>query len=274
MMKRETVLITGASSGIGYEFAKRFAKEQYNIVAVARSESKLQALKQELEAKYGIEVFVYTKDLSNQDEVSALYEEIKKENIVIDILINNAGFGLFGEFTKTNLAEELNMIDLNIKTLTHLTKLVVVDMVKRNKGKILNVASTAAFQPGPLMAVYYATKAYVLSFTEALENELKGTNVTVSALCPGPTETGFAGRANLSQSKLFKSLDVMNVHQVVEVGYDGLLKGKTIIIPGWKNRLLAMSARLMPRKLVTSIVRKVQERDSGIEDNKSSTINY
>jgi short-subunit dehydrogenase len=260
-VKRETVLITGASSGIGYEFAKRFAKEQYNIVAVARSENKLQALKEELEAQYGIQVWIYKKDLSNQDEVSALYKEIKKENITIDILINNAGFGLFGEFTETNLDEELNMIDLNIKTLTHLTKLVVVDMVKRNKGKILNVASTAAFQPGPLMAVYYATKAYVLSFTEALENELKGTNVTVSALCPGPTATGFAGRANLGQSKLFKSVGVMNVHQVVEVGYDGLLKGKTIIIPGLKNRLLTIGIRFLPRKMVTSIVRKVQERE-------------
>ncbi|MED3667744.1 SDR family NAD(P)-dependent oxidoreductase [Geobacillus kaustophilus] len=155
------------------------------------------------------------------------------------------------------------MIDLNIKALTYLTKLVVIDMVKRNKGKILNVASTAAFQPGPLMAVYYATKAYVLSFTEALENELRETNVTVAALCPGPTATGFAERANLLQSKLFKR-GIMDVKQVVEIGYDGLMKNQTIIIPGIKNRLLAISVRFLPRKIVTAIVRQIQERDQEV----------
>ena len=151
------------------------------------------------------------------------------------------------------------MIDLNIKTLTHLTKLVVVDMVKRNEGKILNVASTAAFQPGPLMAVYYATKAYVLSFSEALSNELRHTNVTVSALCPGPTATGFVDRANLQQSKLFKS-GVMDVKQVVEDGYKGVMNNKTVIIPGMANKLLAFSVRFMSRKFVTNIVRRVQDR--------------
>jgi short-subunit dehydrogenase len=259
-MKKETVFITGASGGIGYAFAERFAKDGYDVVAVARSEKKLHQLKEMLETKYDIRVFPYAKDLSKQEEVESLYNELKQQHIEIDVLINNAGFGLYGEFTETNLEEELNMIDLNVKTLTHLTKLAVVDMVKRNKGKILNVASLAAFQPGPLMAVYYATKAYVLSFTEALENELKGTNVTVAALCPGPTETGFFERANLSQSKLFK-LGVMDIKQVVEAGYNGLMKNKTIIIPGLKNRLLAMSVRFLPRKVVTAIVRQIQERD-------------
>lgn len=255
----KNVLITGASSGIGYEFAARFAKEGYNIIAVARNKQKLDELKRQLEKTYGIAVWIYAKDLSNQNEVHDLYETLKNEQLDVHILVNNAGFGLYGEFVETELQEELNMIDLNIKTLTHLTKLVVVDMVKRNEGKILNVASTAAFQPGPLMAVYYATKAYVLSFSEALSNELRHTNVTVSALCPGPTATGFVDRANLQQSKLFKS-GVMDVKQVVEAGYKGVMNNKTVIIPGVANKLLAFSVRFMPRKFVTNIVRKVQDR--------------
>ncbi|EMT44998.1 SDR family NAD(P)-dependent oxidoreductase [Anoxybacillus flavithermus] len=256
---KKNVLITGASSGIGYEFATRFAKEGYNIIAVARNKQKLDELKHQLEKAYGIAVWIYNKDLSNQNEVRDLYETLKNEQLDVHILVNNAGFGLYGEFVGTELQKELNMIDLNIKTLTHLTKLVVVDMVKRNEGKILNVASTAAFQPGPLMAVYYATKAYVLSFSEALSNELRHTNVTVSALCPGPTATEFADRANLKQSKLFKS-GVMDVKQVVEAGYEGVMNDKTVIIPGMANKLLAFSVRFMPRKFVTNIVRKVQDR--------------
>ncbi|ANB59910.1 SDR family NAD(P)-dependent oxidoreductase [Anoxybacteroides amylolyticum] len=256
---KKNVLITGASSGIGYEFAARFAKEGYNIIAVARNKQKLDELKRQLEKTYGITVWIYAKDLSNQNEVHDLYETLKNEQLDVHILVNNAGFGLYGEFVETELQEELNMIDLNIKTLTHLTKCVVLDMVKRNEGKILNVASTAAFQPGPFMAVYYATKAYVLSFSEALSNELRHTNVTVSALCPGPTATGFADRANLQQSKLFKS-GVMDVKQVVEAGYRGVMNNKTVIIPGLANKLLAFSVRFMPRKFVTNIVRKVQDR--------------
>jgi uncharacterized protein len=258
-MSKGTVLITGASSGIGYKFAERFAKDKYNIVVIARSEDKLKSLKEKLESLYGITVYSYTKDLSIQEEVNDLYQQLQNENIEVDILINNAGFGLYGEFVQTDLDEELNMIDLNIKTLTQLTKLIVKDMVKRNKGKILNVSSTAAFQPGPLMAVYYATKAYVLSFTEALENELKGTNVTVSVLCPGPTATNFTSRAKLGESKLFNR-GVMNVDDVVRIGYDEFMKGKTLIIPGFKNRFLANSVRFLPRKVVTSVVRSMQDR--------------
>lgn len=258
-MKKENVLITGASSGIGEEFARKFAKNGFNVILVARNEEKLQALKMELEKTTTSTVHILTADLSNQDEVTRVYHQLQSNQIQVDILINNAGFGLFGEFTETDLAQELNMIDLNIKTVTHLTKLVLHDMKKHNSGRILNVASTAAFQPGPLMAVYYATKAYVLSFSEALSNELQNTKVTVSVLCPGATETEFSNRAQLQDSKLFKS-GVMDVKDVVEIGYQGLLSKELVIIPGLKNKLLANSVRFMPRKMVTSIVRKVQDR--------------
>jgi uncharacterized protein len=258
-LKKENVLITGASGGIGEEFARKFAQNGYNVILVARNEDKLKALKQELENTTSSTVYILKADLSVQDEVTRIYQLLQSEQMEVDILINNAGFGLFGEFTDTDLSQELNMIDLNIKTVTHLTKIFLSDMVKRNSGKIMNVASTAAFQPGPLMAVYYATKAYVLSFSEALANELQGTNVNVSVLCPGATETGFSNRARLQESKLFQS-GVMNVKEVVEVGFHGLLSKETIIIPGMKNKLLANSVRFMPRKMVTRIVRNVQGR--------------
>lgn len=258
-MKKVSVLITGASGGIGEEFARRFAEDGYDLILAARNEEKLQFLKNELESKYSNNVLIFPFDLSVQENVEKLYQELSVKKINVDILVNNAGFGLFGEFTGTDLNRELNMIDLNVKTLTHMTKLFLGGMIQRNQGKILNIASTAAFQPGPLMAVYYATKAYVLSFTEALENELKGTGVTVSALCPGATETGFSKAANLEESKLFAS-SVMDVKTVVDIGYTQLFKKKTVIIPGFKNKLLAASVRFMPRKMVTSVVRKVQER--------------
>lgn len=258
-MKRQTALITGASSGIGHELAKHFAKDGYNLVLVARSEGKLDQLKSDLENQYNIQSTVIAMDLGKQEELFRLHEEIKLKNIEIDFLVNNAGFGLYGPFDETDLQDELSMIDINIKALTALTKLFLPEMKARRNGRILNVASTAAFQPGPLMAVYYATKAYVLSFTEALENELKGSGVTVTALCPGPTETGFESRANLGDSKLFKS-GVMDVQSVARIGYSGLMRGKTIVIPGFKNKLLANSIRFVPRKWVTATVRSVQDR--------------
>ncbi len=256
-MKQQTALITGASSGIGLELAKRFARDGYNVVLVARNEQRLQTLKQELEAQFHAQCTVHVKDLSKYSEAEALFQELQQQQITVDFLVNNAGYGLFGEFTETDLQDELSMIDINIKALTTLTKLFLPGMKERENGKILNVASTAAFQPGPLMAVYYATKAYVLSFSEALENEMKGMGVTVTALCPGPTKTGFESRANLGQSKLFKS-GVMEVERVANIGYEGLMKGKSIVIPGFKNRLLANSIRFIPRKWVTAAVRNVQ----------------
>lgn len=177
------------------------------------------------------------------------------------MLVNNAGFATYGLFSETNRETELQMMQVNIVCLTHLTKLFLSDMLKQREGKILNIASTAAFQPGSLMAVYYATKAYVLSFSEAIANELQGTGVTVTALCPGPTESGFQKRADMEQSKLVSDQKIMDAETVAKIGYRGLMNNQTVVIPGLKNQLLAQSVRVTPRKMVTKIVRKMQEKE-------------
>ncbi|MBI5046737.1 SDR family oxidoreductase [Candidatus Micrarchaeota archaeon] len=252
----ETVLITGASSGIGYELSKIFAKNGYDLVIIARDGSELKKVATELKT-YGSRVKVIQKDLSDPKAPQEIFTELEKNLISVDILVNNAGFGLFGLFAVTDLNSELKMIDLNVRALTHLTKLFLKPMLKRKKGRILNIASTAAFQPGPLMSVYFATKAYVLHFSEALANELQGTGVTVTALCPGPTKSKFTERANMQKSKLFRN--VMDVGFVAHAGYAGLIAGKTIVIPGIKNKLLAFSVRLAPRSVVTAVARYFQE---------------
>lgn len=256
-------LITGASSGIGYEFAKLFAQNKYNLVLVARSEQKLKQIADELKQKYGIAVKLIPKDLSTLNSPTEIFTELQKAGVKVDILINNAGFATYGFFSEIDIDAELQMMQLNMVTLTLLTKLFVKEMIKHKEGKILNVASTAAFQPGPLMAVYYATKAYVLSFSEAIANELEGSGVTVTALCPGPTESGFQSRANMESSKLVSGRQIMDAATVARIGYDGLMKGKTIVIPGLKNQLMTLSIRFTPRNLVTKIVRSMQERGNG-----------
>jgi uncharacterized protein len=256
----KTVLITGASSGIGLNFSHKFAGSGHDVILVARSEEKLLALSHEIMNKYGVKAHVFISDLSKPLASKKLYGEIKAQGIRVDILINNAGFGLFGEFEETELSKELDMIQVNITALTELSKYFGKEMVSWKNGRILNVASTAAFQPGPLMAVYYATKAYVLSFSEALANEWAKHGVKVTALCPGATETGFSDAAELQSSKLFQS-GVMSVEDVVEEGYKQMMtKDKVVIVPGMKNRILTQAIRFIPRKMVTNIVRKVQER--------------
>ncbi|MCM3597365.1 SDR family oxidoreductase [Metabacillus idriensis] len=252
----KTVLITGASDGIGRELAYKYAQDGYRLILTARNEMKLMKLAGELKNTTAI---VKAKDLSDMNQIHELFQELQQEKIHVDVLVNNAGFGLYGDFKNTSALDELNMIDLNVKSITLLTKLFLPDMISKKSGQVLNVASSASFQPGPLMAVYYATKAYVLSFSEAIENELKGTGVSISVLCPGPTKTGFSERANLGQSKLFKS-GVMDVKTVADAAYEGMKKGQTLIIPGFKNKILAAAVRFMPRKTVTGIVRKTQER--------------
>jgi uncharacterized protein len=257
---RKTVLITGASSGIGYELAKIFARNGFDLVLVARSELKLVNSALEFAQQYGIKAIPISKDLSESNAAQELYELMKAQDIAIDILINNAGFGAFGPFVQTSWEEEQKMIQVNMTLLTELSKLFAADMVKRRFGKILNVASTAAFQPGPLMAVYYATKAYVLSFSEALANELQGTGVTVSCLCPGPTETDFNKRANISASKLVRSNMRMQAEPVARIGYKGLMRGKRLIIPGMKNKMFVQAVRFLPRQMLTAIIRRVQDK--------------
>ncbi len=251
-------LITGASEGIGYELAKCFARERHNLVLVARNEEKLKSVAAEISSAYGVQVSYIVQDLSDADAARQVFEEVQKQGMAIDFLVNNAGTGTYGIFAETDLEREQRMMQLNMLAVTALTKLVLQGMLDRHQGKILNVASTAAFQPGPLMAVYYATKAYVLSFSEALANELKGSGVTASVLCPGPTRSGFQQSAGMESSKLFRR-GVMNASDVAEIAYREFMRGKTTIIPGLRNKILAQSVRLSPRKLVPMIVRLLQE---------------
>ncbi len=256
----KTALITGASSGIGYELAKVFAKNNTNLVLVARSEKKLQEIAQELTKTHGISVEVLAKDVSVLASTQEIYSILKQKGIAVDYLVNNAGFGDFGFFTETKWEKELEMINLNMTSLTSLTKLFVSDMVARKQGKILNVASTASFQPGPLMAVYYATKAYVLSFSEAIANELSGTGVTVTALCPGPTESGFQNAAAMNDSKLVKGKKLPTSQDVAEYGYKAMMSGKVVAVHGLLNKVMAQSVRYTPRAVVRRLVRAMSER--------------
>jgi short-subunit dehydrogenase len=252
-----TTLITGASGGIGYELAKLFAKDHYNLVLVARNGPRLAQVADELNRQFGITVRPAALDLTAPSAPQSLFDELQGEGVGVDILINNAGYGRLGEFAEIPLEESLGQIQLNLTALTHLTKLFLGPMLQRRSGRIMNVASTAGFQPGPLMAVYYATKAYVISFSEALANELAGKGITVTCLCPGATETGFAGRAGNDQSRLFKQLRPMDAKTVARAGYHGLFKGKTLVIPGVRNWLVMESLRFSPRKTVTAISRRL-----------------
>ena len=256
----KTALITGASGGIGYELAKLFARDHHNLVLVARSAGKLTQVADELQREFGISAKAFPLDLTVASAPQSLFDQLQREGVAVDILVNNAGYGVLGQFAQVSLEDNLGQIQLNITALTHLTRLFLGPMIERRSGKILNVASTAGFQPGPLMSVYYATKAYVISFSEALANELDGTGVTVTCLCPGATETGFQGRAGLENTLLFKKLRPMDAMTVARDGYRGLMAGKPIVISGFRNWLLAESLRFSPRRLVTAISRKVLDQ--------------
>lgn len=255
-----TALITGASSGIGLELAKVHASKGGDLVLVARNKSKLDELKIELENQFKVKVYVIGKDLSANNSAQEVYNETTEQKIEINYLINNAGFGDFGMFVETNWNKELQMINLNITTLTQFTKLYLQDMVKRGSGKIMNVASTAAFQSGPTMAVYYATKAYVLSFSEAVDNEVNDKGVTVTTLCPGATESGFQAAAVMEESNLVKGKKLPTSKEVAEYGYVSMMKGKTVAIHGLMNYLMANSVRFTPRALVVKLTRKIQDK--------------
>jgi len=255
--ERRTVLITGASAGIGHELAKRFAAGGYALVLVARDESALKRVAEELAGQYKAAVKVIAKDLSLPAAVRDLYDELDRSGIAIDVLVNNAGFGVMGPFAATSVEKELTMLELHIVSLTYLTKLFLKPMLARARGKILNVASTAAFSPGPFMAVYYASKAYVLSFSEALASEVRGSGVTVSVLCPGPTRTEFHRRAGMPPSELFQRLAV-DAAAVAAAGYEGLERGRIVIVPGFTNKMLALGVRLVPRAWIAAAIRWIQ----------------
>lgn len=254
-----TALITGASNGIGKELAELFAKDNINLVIVARSEDKLVELKTELESAYGISVKVIAKDLSLTESADEVFNELKKSGTEIEYLINNAGYAHCGDYNDVDWGITDNMIRLNIIALAKMTKLFMKPMIERKCGKILNVASIAAFEPGAYFSVYFASKAFVLSFSEAIAVELKGTGVSISALCPGPTKTGFEKRAQMDGSNMFKAIPVMNVKTVATLAYKKFIKKKTIIIPGASNKLIVFATRLAPRGILRKMVGKVNK---------------
>jgi len=254
---KKTALITGASSGIGLDFVHLFAADGWDVALVARTESRLREIAADVERRFGVTAHVIVADLAKPH---AAREVIAQLPMPIDALVNNAGFGVAGEFATTDLDGELNMVQVNISALTEMTKLVLQQMVPRRSGRIVNVASTAAFQPGPLMAVYYATKAYVLSFSEAIADELRDSGVTVTALCPGPTATNFAAAADMTDRRLFTVSKPMSSEKVARAGYEAMKRGKRIEIAGLRNKVMAQSIRISPRRLVTAVVRRLQEK--------------
>ena len=258
MASQGTALITGASFGIGLELARIFAREGYNLVLVARTADKLRQVASELEKAHGTRSLILASDLSAPGAAAYVHDQTTRAELTVDVLVNNAGFGQFGLFAENDLEECLQQIQLNITTLTHLTRLYLPEMIARHSGRILNVASTAAFQAGPLMSVYYATKAYVLHFSEGIANELQGSGVTVTCLCPGATVTEFHQRANMTNINLLK-FGAMDARTVAQDGYRALMAGKPVVISGFRNWLVAQSVRFSPRRLVTAVARKLQE---------------
>jgi short-subunit dehydrogenase len=256
-----TALVTGASSGIGLELAKLLARDGHDLVLVARTGAKLAELGEQLREAHGISTKVMPKDLVDPAAPTGIASRLEADGIAVSVLVSSAGFADHGRFAEADLAKQLDMIQVNVTALTQLTGLLLPGMISRGEGRILNLASTAAFQPGPLMSVYYATKAYVLSFSEALANELEGTGVTVTALCPGPTRTGFQERAALEESKLVPD-GLMSPEEVAAAGYAAMLQGKSVEIPGFRHWAGAQLPRFVPRRTAARIVRRVQERAS------------
>lgn len=258
----EYALITGASSGIGLALANIMASKRHNLILVARSEQTLLALKKSLEEKYAVAVEVMAMDLSLPGQAEMLYQRCKAQNLTVDCLVNNAGFGDYGKFDVDKIAIYKNMLQLNIVALTELTAYFVSDMKRRSAGRIMNVGSIAAFQPGPNFAVYAASKAYVMQFTEALNFELRGTGVSVTLLSPGVTETGFISRANMQNAANAKS-GLMDAHAVASAGYEAMMAGKLNVTPGWKNKLLTFGSRTMPSREILLQITGAILKDTG-----------
>ncbi len=256
-MAQETALITGASSGIGLELARLFARDRSDLVLVARNQQRLEALAEELRRDHQVQIVVLPHDLSDPTAPRRIFDQLAERGIVIDVLVNNAGFGAVGKIAKLPLTTQTEMVQVNVAALAQLTRLFLPGMIGRKRGGVLNVGSTAGFQPGPNMAVYYATKAFVLSYTEALAEELLGTGVHATCLAPGATATGFQEAAKLGDALLFR-YGVMEVVTVARAGYQGFRRGQVLVIPGLKNKLGAMAVRFAPRKLVRKVVKRLQ----------------
>lgn len=256
--RKHFALITGASSGIGYELAKLFANDRFNLIIVGRDEAKLKRAAVVLE-ECGVEVITITADLFEPNAAFELYEQIKAKNIQIDVLVNDAGQGVYGKFIDTDLNKELDIIQLNISSLVTLTKLYVCEMVARGSGKILNVASVAGKIPGPYQAVYHGTKAFVHSFTEAVRAEIKDTPVTITSLLPGPTDTDFFRKADMLDSKIVQEGELADPADVAKDGYEAMIAGKDMVISGFKNKLQVAMGNVTPDSLLAEQTGKQQE---------------
>jgi hypothetical protein len=252
-----TALVTGASSGIGLEIARVLAREKFDLVLVARRREELERLAGELSTSHGVKAVVLPADLARREAPGELFRATEKGGIQVDALVNNAGFATRGRFQEIDLEREVDEVQVNVAALVSLTKLFLKPMIARGKGWILNTGSSAGFQPGPLMAVYYATKAFVNSFTEALSAELAGTGVTATVLCPGPTESGFARIAGTESSNLFKMMSVATSAAVAEAGVRAMLDGRTMVIPGLMNKAAVQSNRIAPRAVVRAIAKRL-----------------
>ncbi|MBW6411059.1 SDR family NAD(P)-dependent oxidoreductase [Clostridium weizhouense] len=252
---KNCTLITGGSEGIGLEFAKLFAKDKHNLIIVARNKIKLDEVKVDLEKQYDINVEILAVDLAVDNSCEKIFNFVDEKNLVVDNLINNAGVGSFGFFYDSTQEFDENLISINIRALTKLTKYFIKDMIKRKSGSIMNVASTAAFVGGPKMAMYYSSKAYVLSLTEALHEEVKDLGIKVSCLCPGPVKTSFQNKSGIKKSKQAQKY-LMDPQEVAKEGYKEFLKGKAIIIPGTKNKLIVWLSKFIPRALSRKVILK------------------
>ena len=266
MKTRQYALITGATSGIGLELAKLFAKDGYNLLIVARDEQELAQTAATLKSNSGIEVITIAKDLFEEESGFELYDEIKAKGIKIDVLVNDAGQGQYGEFVDTDIRRELDIIQLNICSLVVLTKLYLKDMVARGDGKILNLSSVASKIPGPLQSVYHGTKAFVQSFTEAIRSEVKDKGITITALLPGATQTDFFNKADMLDAKNVKGKKLDDPAQVAKDGYDALMSGDDMVVSGFKNKAQVAMGNLMPDSAVADQVHKQQAPADG-QDN-------
>jgi uncharacterized protein len=251
-MGTERTLITGGSIGIGAALADVFAEHGHDLILVSRRSDKLEARAREIREKYRVQVTCIPEDLTDPAAPRRLYDAVRAQGLAVDNLVNNAGVGLYGKFMNTDLNAELKMIQLNVTSPVELTKRFLPPMIERRRGKILNVASTAAFVPGPWMSIYYATKAFLLSFSEAIDHELAPNGITVTALCPGPTESEFKVRAGSQRSRLFEAF-VMDAPTVARAGYAGMMKGQAVVIPGLRNKLIPVAARLIPRPFMATL---------------------
>jgi short-subunit dehydrogenase len=265
MSNQQYALITGATSGIGLELARLFASDHYNLVIVARNQDELQSTATELSQQYGVEVVPIASDMFRREAPFEVYDEVSQRGIVVNVLVNDAGQGQYGEFIETDINRELDIIQLNIGAYVVLTKCFLKEMVARNEGKILNVSSIGGEMPGPLQSVYHATKAFVTSFTEAVRNEVKDTNVTITALLPGVTDTDFFRKADQEDARMVKEGSLADPAKVAKDGYQALMAGDDKIVSGLMNKAMVASSHMMPDKTVAASMHKMMEP---VDENK------